>query len=55
MELAKALDNEPLRIFNWVRNNIHYEHYYGQRKGAALTLLEGSGNDLDQCTLLAEF
>ena len=54
MELAKSLDNDPLRIFNWVRNNIDYEHYYGQRKGAVLTFLEGSGNDLDQCTLLAE-
>lgn len=54
IELAKSLGNDPLKIFNWVRNNIHYEHYYGQRKGAVLTFLEGSGNDLDQCTLLAE-
>ena len=23
MELAKSLGNDPLRIFNWVRNNIH--------------------------------
>lgn len=54
MELAKGLNSDPLEIFNWVRNNIGYEHYYGIRKGAELTLLEGRGNDMDQCLLLAE-
>ena len=52
--LAQALNNEPVQIFNYVRNQIDYEHYYGTRKGAKLTLMEGSGNDLDQCLLLAE-
>ena len=52
--LAEALGNEPVRIFNYVRNTIDYKHYYGIRKGAKLTLLEGSGNDFDQCLLLAE-
>lgn len=52
--LAQALNNEPVRIFNYVRNQIDYEHYYGTRKGAKLTLIESSGNDLDQCLLLAE-
>jgi len=45
---------KAVRIFNWVRNNIAYECYYGLRKGAALTLLEGSGNDFDQSTLLVD-
>lgn len=53
-ELAAALGNDPVKIFNHVRNTIGYEHYYGLRKGPELTLLEGSGNDLDTCTLLAE-
>ncbi len=53
-QLAASLDNDPLKIFNYVRNNIDYEHYYGLRKGPELTLLEGSGNDIDTCTLLAE-
>jgi RHS repeat-associated protein len=45
---------KALRIFNWVRNNISYEHYHGLVKGSALTLLEGSGNDFDQCALLRD-
>lgn len=52
--LADALGNDPVRIFNHVRNHIDYEHYYGLRKGALLTLWEGSGNDFDQCELLAQ-
>ena len=43
-----------VRIFNWVHNNIGYDCYYGLRKGSALTLLEGSGNDIDQCALLVD-
>lgn len=43
-----------LRIFTWVRNNIDYEHYQGLRKGSALTLLEGAGNDYDTCALLRD-
>ncbi len=53
-QLAAALGNDPVRIFNHVRNTIDYDHYYGLRKGPELTLLEGSGNDLDTCSLLAE-
>lgn len=52
--LATALGNDPVRIFNHVRNNIDYEHYFGLRKGSVLTLLEGGGNDFDQCALLAD-
>ena len=50
--LAHALSDDALQIFNFVRNTIAYEHYYGSKKGAVLTLLERSGNDLDQCALL---
>jgi RHS repeat-associated protein len=49
--LATSLQNDPLRIFEYVYNNIAYEHYYGSKKGAQLTLLEGSGNDMDQSAL----
>ncbi len=51
-ELARGLEYKPLRIFDFVRNHIRYEHYYGCKKGAALTLLEKSGNDYDQSALL---
>ena len=45
---------KAVRIFNWVRNNVDYDHYYGLRKGSGLTLLEGSGNDMDTCALLRD-
>lgn len=53
-ELAESLQKDPVRIFNYVYNEIDYEHYFGSKKGPQLTLLERSGNDLDQCRLLME-
>lgn len=49
---AQELGNSPVKIYNWVRNNIVYEPYYGSFKGAAQTLAEGAGNDFDQASLL---
>ncbi len=51
-ELANALGNDAIRIFNYVHEHIEYEPYFGALKGAGLTLLEGSGNDVDQACLL---
>jgi RHS repeat-associated protein len=50
--LAANLQNNPAHIYDYVRNNISYVHYFGSKKGSLLTLLEGSGNDFDQCALL---
>ncbi len=50
--LARDLENDPQRIFDYVHDHIRYLHYFGAKKGAQLTLLEGSGNDFDQCALL---
>src|SRR6266496_3793145 len=50
--LARGLENDPVRIFNYVHDHIRYEVYFGSKKGAQLTLLEKSGNDFDQCALL---
>src|SRR5258708_11146337 len=50
--LAGNLENDPKRIYDYVHNYIKYVHYFGSKKGALLTLLEGSGNDFDQCALL---
>ncbi len=52
VELAKNLEHDPLAIFNYVHNHIDYAPYYGLRKGALLTLLDESGNDFDQASLL---
>ncbi|WP_281184599.1 transglutaminase family protein [Trichlorobacter lovleyi] len=51
---AKALElgNNPVKIYEWVRNNFKFEPYYGSLKGAQQTLLEMSGNDFDQASLL---
>jgi hypothetical protein len=49
---ASALGDDPIRIYEWVRNEIGFEPYLGIRKGAAGTLYERSGNDADQAALL---
>ena len=50
--LADGLQDNPVRIFNCVHDHIRFEFYFGSKNGAQLTLLEKSGNDLDQCALL---
>ena len=50
--LAAGLQNDPVKIFNYVHDHIKFVLYYGSMKGAQLTLLEQSGNDVDQCALL---
>ncbi len=49
---AQELGYNPVKIYNWIRNNIDYQPYYGSFKGAAQTLAEGAGNDFDQASLL---
>lgn len=51
-ELARGLRYDPVKIFEYVHNFIKFECYFGSKKGAHLTLLEGSGNDFDQSSLL---
>jgi hypothetical protein len=51
-ELADALGNNPSSIFNYVRNKVEYQPYWGSFKGAHGTFVDGAGNDLDQCSLL---
>jgi len=50
--LARGLENNPVRIYNYVHDYISHVLYFGSKKGAQLTLLEKSGNDFDQCALL---
>jgi len=49
---AKELEFDPIRIFNFVRNEIRTEWYAGAVKGGEVTLLSRSGNDVDQAALL---
>ena len=50
--LARALQHDPKLIYEYVCNHIDYVPYFGSLKGATLTLLELSGNDFDQASLM---
>ncbi|MBL4665766.1 MAG: hypothetical protein JKY04_00200, partial [Sneathiella sp.] len=52
--LAEALDNDPRRMYQFVRNYFEYVPYYGALKGPYLTLHERAGNDFDQASVLIE-
>jgi predicted AlkP superfamily pyrophosphatase or phosphodiesterase len=51
--LAQSLNWNPVSIYEWVKNNVETEWYFGCMKGAEETLRQKSGNDCDQATLLA--
>lgn len=50
--LAQKLNYSPVRIFEYVANNIRYEPYWGLLKGAQGTLVAGTGGAMDQAALL---
>lgn len=52
--LAAALENDPVRIYEYVRNHIAYDHQLGWLRSAERTLVDGSGSAPDQAVLLVE-
>lgn len=50
--LAEELGGNPVRIFNWVRNEIDFVPTYGAIQGAGVTLLNRRGNAADTNSLL---
>jgi hypothetical protein len=50
--LAQSLNWNPVSIYEYVKNNVDTEWYWGCMKGAVDTLHQKSGNDCDQATLL---
>ncbi|MDL1968250.1 MAG: transglutaminase-like domain-containing protein [Deltaproteobacteria bacterium] len=52
IEKAAELNNDWLEIFEWVRNNINCEWYYGSEKGSQKTLEDMAGNNYDTSSLL---
>lgn len=46
-QLAQDLGYSPVRIFEWVQENIKLQPYYGAQKGSQATLLSGSGGPMD--------
>ncbi len=49
---AESLEWNPVLIYEWVKNNVETEWYWGCMKGAEETLKQKSGNDCDQAALL---
>ncbi|MCP4657616.1 MAG: hypothetical protein GY856_19595, partial [bacterium] len=52
LAFAASLGHDYVRIYEHVRNEIACEWYAGSQKGAVGTLRAGSGNDVDQASLL---
>ena len=51
-ELAQSLNWNPVSIYEYLKNTIETEWYWGCMKGAEETLRQQSGNDCDQAALL---
>ena len=51
-DLAASLGNNPVQIFNWVRNNVAWLPTYGSVQGSAVTLASKRGNAFDTASLL---
>ncbi len=49
---AAALNNNPVAIFNWVRNSIDFLPTYGSIQGSELTRINQRGNAVDTASLL---
>ncbi|MCL5024420.1 MAG: transglutaminase-like domain-containing protein [Nitrospirae bacterium] len=49
---AQELQNNPVKIYNWVRNNIEYVPTYGSIQGANMCLQTKLCNDFDTASLL---
>lgn len=52
VELARALQHDPVLIYEYVKNHVDYVPYFGSLKGATLTYIDGAGNDFDQASLM---
>jgi len=52
LKTAESLDNDPVKIYEWVRNNIEFIPTYGSIQGAERTLKSGKGNAFDTSSLL---
>lgn len=49
---AAELEHDPVKIYNWVRNNIEFIPSYGSIQGADYTLQSGKANAMDSASLL---
>jgi len=52
VELARALQNDPDLIYQYVHDNIEFSPLWGYLKGPVGTLLDGRGDSFDQAALM---
>lgn len=52
LQQAREVGQIPIALFEFVQNEVELEFYYGSMKGAAETLRQKRGNDVDQASLL---
>jgi RHS repeat-associated protein len=52
--LARSLEQNPDRIYQFVRNSIEFEPQFGLHKGADGVLLDGAGGAFDQAQLVVQ-
>ncbi|MBJ7484084.1 RHS repeat-associated core domain-containing protein [Brevundimonas sp.] len=52
--LARALEHNPDRIYQFVRNSIEFEPQFGLHKGGDGVLLDGAGGAFDQAQLMVQ-
>ena len=52
VRIAQYYNNDPVEIYNWVRNNIEFIPTYGSIQGANYTLQSAKGNAFDTASLL---
>jgi hypothetical protein len=52
VELARALQNDPDLIYQYVHDNIEFSPLWGYLKGPVGTLLDGRGDSFDQASLM---
>jgi hypothetical protein len=51
-DLATQLEHNPVKIYNWVHNNIDYVPTYGSIQGAQMCLMTKQCNGIDTASLL---
>src|SRR6266545_4635832 len=49
---AQELEYKPVKIYEWVRNNVEFVPTWGSIQGAQMTLLTKQGNAIDSASLL---
>ncbi|MFP4473397.1 MAG: RHS repeat domain-containing protein [Candidatus Omnitrophota bacterium] len=53
-ELARSLEYDPKKIYDYVHNHIDFAPYYGVRRGLEATVLQRAGSDAEQVLLMQE-